>query len=207
MSTTVTYKGSTLTTAENQTRTLKTSGKYLEDDITIVDVTSGGSVTQDANGYIVLPSTGGGGGGGGLEYEEVTWTPSEDEARPTISFSNSHTDLPILIMMADSTGTDTTTTNSNYSFTFENMYALTGQAVPSTSSASCRYAVASYVYRGSSNPAQSASGITSISSGSSSLYMSYWVSSSEFYPYTGSDNRYWRAGRTYKWIAVWKPTT
>lgn len=42
MSATVTYKGSTLTTAENQTRTLKTAGKYLEGDITITDVTSGG---------------------------------------------------------------------------------------------------------------------------------------------------------------------
>ena len=40
MSTTVTYKGSTLTTATNQTRTLKTSGKYLEGDITVVDVTA-----------------------------------------------------------------------------------------------------------------------------------------------------------------------
>ena len=51
MSTTVTYKGSTLTTAENQTRTLKTAGKYLEDDITITDVTSGGgvTVTDEAN--------------------------------------------------------------------------------------------------------------------------------------------------------------
>lgn len=43
MSTTVTYKGATLTTAENQTRTLKTAGTYLEDDITVTDVTSGGS--------------------------------------------------------------------------------------------------------------------------------------------------------------------
>jgi len=42
MSTTVTYKGSTIATAENQTKTLLTEGKYLEDDITIVDVTSGG---------------------------------------------------------------------------------------------------------------------------------------------------------------------
>ena len=42
MSTTVTYKGSTLTTAENQTRVLQTSGKYMEGDITITDVTSGG---------------------------------------------------------------------------------------------------------------------------------------------------------------------
>lgn len=42
MSTTVSYKGNVLTTAENQTRTLKTAGKYLEGDITIQDITSGG---------------------------------------------------------------------------------------------------------------------------------------------------------------------
>lgn len=40
MSTTVTYKGSTLTTVENETRTLTTSGKYLEDNITLVDETA-----------------------------------------------------------------------------------------------------------------------------------------------------------------------
>ena len=56
MSTTVTYKGSTLTTAENQTRTLKTAGKYMEDDITIIDVTENdtGDIYQDENGYLVL---------------------------------------------------------------------------------------------------------------------------------------------------------
>ena len=42
MSTTVSYKGSTIATAENQTKTLLTEGKYLGGDITIVDVTSGG---------------------------------------------------------------------------------------------------------------------------------------------------------------------
>ena len=45
MSTTVSYKGSTIATAENATKTLLTEGKYLEDDITIVDVTSGGGST------------------------------------------------------------------------------------------------------------------------------------------------------------------
>ena len=63
MSTTVTYKGSTLTTVENQTRTLKTAGKYMEGDVILTDVSnSGGYVTQDQDGFIVLPSTGGGGG-------------------------------------------------------------------------------------------------------------------------------------------------
>ena len=40
MSSTITYKGNTLTTVNNQTRVLNTKGTWLEDDITIVDVTS-----------------------------------------------------------------------------------------------------------------------------------------------------------------------
>ena len=39
MSTTVTYKDQTLTTAQNQTKVLETAGKYMEDDVTITDVT------------------------------------------------------------------------------------------------------------------------------------------------------------------------
>ena len=46
MSTTVTYKGSTLTTVTNETRTLKTSGKYLEGDVILVDVTQATPVIQ-----------------------------------------------------------------------------------------------------------------------------------------------------------------
>lgn len=38
MSTTVTYKGNTLTTVTNQTRTLKTAGKYMEADVVLTDV-------------------------------------------------------------------------------------------------------------------------------------------------------------------------
>lgn len=46
MSTTVTYKGSTLTTVNNQTRVLETAGTWMEDDITLTDVTSGGAPSQ-----------------------------------------------------------------------------------------------------------------------------------------------------------------
>lgn len=38
MSTTVTYKGNTIATVENNTKTLTTQGKYLEDNITLTDV-------------------------------------------------------------------------------------------------------------------------------------------------------------------------
>lgn len=43
MSTTVTYKGNTIATADNDTVTLETAGTWLENDITLEDVTSGGA--------------------------------------------------------------------------------------------------------------------------------------------------------------------
>ena len=46
MSSTITYKGETLATAENNTKVLKTAGKYLEGDVTITDVTQGGGTMQ-----------------------------------------------------------------------------------------------------------------------------------------------------------------
>ena len=74
MSTTVTYKGSTLTTAENQTRTLKTAGKYMEDDITIVDVTSGG-------------------GGATLQTKTKTYTPTESQQTESITADSGYDGL------------------------------------------------------------------------------------------------------------------
>ncbi len=49
MSTTVSYKGQTLATVSNQTKTLLTEGKYLEDDITLEDVSGGGAVLGTKN--------------------------------------------------------------------------------------------------------------------------------------------------------------
>ena len=54
MSTTVSYKGETLTTVTNQTRTLLTQGKYLEANIILTDVTQGGGNYQSKT---VSPST------------------------------------------------------------------------------------------------------------------------------------------------------
>ena len=49
MSTTVSYKGQTITTVSNDTKTLLTEGKYLEDDLTLTDVSSGGAVLTTKN--------------------------------------------------------------------------------------------------------------------------------------------------------------
>jgi len=43
VATTVTYKGQTLTTVDNDTKTLQTAGTWMEDDLTLTDVTGGGT--------------------------------------------------------------------------------------------------------------------------------------------------------------------
>lgn len=47
MSTTVQYKGNTLATVSNDTKTLKTAGKYMEGDVTLVDVSGSAVNNQD----------------------------------------------------------------------------------------------------------------------------------------------------------------
>ncbi len=56
MSTTVTYKGSILTVANNNTKTLKTAGKYMEGDVILVDVSKGGGAEINNQDKSVTPS-------------------------------------------------------------------------------------------------------------------------------------------------------
>lgn len=69
---------------------------------------SGGSVTQDANGYIVLPSTGGGGGGGGGGSSNVivgTFTTSSTQgSHQTIQIPYTGNGYPILTVVEVSGG-------------------------------------------------------------------------------------------------------
>lgn len=152
------------------------------------------------------------GGGGGLEYEEGTWTPAEDVARPTISFSKTHDTLPIHIMMYDATGTYSDVTYSNYYFVFE-LYSDFGKVPIYPSTNVFYYGQSAWAYRGTSTTAISiAAGSTltypsTYTGDNSTQYPRYWATEGSFRPYTDSPSRYWRAGRIYKWIAVWAPTT
>ena len=152
-----------------------------------------------------------GGGGGGLEYETGTYTPTEDIARPTIQWANTHTEAPILVLFSDQTGAVHSATNSNFNFMYCDFYKLWGHGIPYSSSG-FRYAVAYYSYRGSSTSSLSSSGTicsrnSDSTSASDTSYPRYWASPTDFHPYTNHTSRYWRSGRTYKWIAVWKPTS
>lgn len=173
------------------------------------EVTQNGTVDVTSIAQVVVNVAGG--GGGGLEYETGTYTTSSNIARPTITWSKAHTEAPVFVHMCDVTGTSHNTTYSNYAFTYCDPYKLWGYGYPYTSSG-FRYAIAYYSYRGSStsNISSAVFHITNNSDSTSSSgtdYPRYWVSPTDFHPYSNSSSRYWRTGRTYKWIAVWKPTT
>ena len=176
-----------------------------------------GSETKTANGTYDVTNLASlivnvaGGGGSGLKYETGEYTPSSDITRPTITFSNSHTEAPVFVLFSDMTGTAHSDTNSNYNFMYCDFYKLWGHGIPYSSSG-YRYAAAYYSYRSNSTSSISSSATicsynSSNTSSSSTSYPRYWASPTDFHPYSNSTSRYWRSGRTYKWIAVWKPTT
>lgn len=149
-------------------------------------------------------------GGGGLVYESGTYSPTVDIARPTISFTGTHTEAPIMIMMTDATGTYDATTYSNYYFEYMDFEKISGAGIYTNTSGQ-RYGWVNFQYRTSSATAISyntnhLTRPSSNSGDSTASYPRYWATETGFKPYTASDSRYWRAGRTYKWIAVWRPT-
>lgn len=156
------------------------------------------------NGSLVA-GTSSGGGGGGLVYETGTWTPASDASEHIISFTNTHSSVPINVIVSD-IGSDLATSNSNMYFTLDNWYELSGYPVRQNATTSL-YAAIRYAYKTSSGLTASGQNILYATGDSSSAYLNYWLTSSWAKVSSGSTSRYWRAGRTYKWIAVWKPTS
>jgi len=156
---------------------------------------------DDADGYSSVTVSVSGGGGSGLVYETGTWTPTTDISNPTISFQNAHTEAPVFVMISDATGSYDGTTNTCQSFVYGDWEKAFGTTInPSTSSS--QYALFRGVYRAASATATSSTGTIFTSRTSAETY----VNSSRFVPNIGS-GYYWRTNRTYKWIAVWAPTT
>ena len=160
-----------------------------------------GSETKTANGTYDVTNLAqlivnvSGGGGSGLVYESGTYSPSADIAQPTISFSNVHNSKPFLVLISDTTGTAQSTNNSEVYWAYIDWDTLFSQNIRVGST--YYYARRQGGYKGTS------SGMASTGSNDTSNNTTY-VSSSSFKPSNGT-NYYWRSGRTYKWIAVWKP--
>lgn len=183
-------------------------------DTTLIDLTNMTAVASDvATGKTFYGKDGvltnGSATASGLVYETGTYTLTSDEVRPQVNFSNTHATAPVYVAFFDMSGTEDSVDNSGISMVYTDCYKLWGYGYPySRSSGTYRYATVQYIYRGTST--------TSINSGTvhfsynsdntkaTSGYPRYWVDESGFRPYTNSGSRYWRTGRTYKWIAVWK---
>lgn len=156
------------------------------------------------DGYASLVDQISGGGGSGLDYETGTYTPVSDTVQPTINFSKTHTSMPVFIYLQD-TGTFNSTSNSNYIFLYIDWQLLIGNQIYITSS-SVQYGMVWYEYRSSSSTSRGQTFLTVPSSDTDDTGTGkprYYATESHFKPSSVSTSRYWRTGRTYKWIAVW----
>lgn len=173
----------------------------------------GGSVTQDQDGFIILPPDGGGSPSvSGLEYETGTWTPSEDTNTAEISFEKTHDAPPAYVSLFDVTGADSATWQSYtlYGWTYVNSADLFGNPFPKGDGDSA-YGYVSYARRtaSSSLSISSTSLTTSSSDPTDSIIQNsrYNVTETGFKAYGNNATTMWRTVGTYKWIAIWAPTT
>lgn len=177
---------------------------FLEDGVNAFS----DAVTELANGGFLHTITGVM-ASGGLEYEEGTWSPSEDMIMSNITFSNSHSVAPYYFVIADASG-DYDSTNSTSCFVMYVCFSqLSGESMyPSDSSVETGRVF--YTYRAQNSSAFSYSVLamthTYDEQGDTQYYPNWWVTSSVITARTSS-TAYWRANRTYKWMAVWAPTT
>ena len=176
--------------------------------ITALDISDTTAVASDvASGKYFYTANGtktagtASGGGGGLEYEEGTWTPSEDVAEAWISFTNTHTTAPFLYYIIDSGDDFIGTASSNALLIWSSPYLFSGNVIAYNSTGGVDYVLGNYRYY-----TATALGNGNISE-SSAANISNWSTSTGIKAYVANTSRYWRAGRTYKWIAVWAPTT
>lgn len=189
------------------------NGSYVAPVLGTKSITANGTYNasdDSLGGYSSVTVNVSGGGGGGVECETGTWTPASDVASYVINFSNTHNSVPFFYIIYDATGTYYDTSNSITFIEFTEYNQLGGDIRPSTSQ--IYYGVVEYQYR-ATNTGSFSTGMVSLLYPSSNTgdgttsYARYWATETSIKAYTNSSSRYFRTGRTYKWIAFWKPTT
>ena len=141
------------------------------------------------------------GGGGGLEYETGTWTPSADVYSQDFYFTNSHSKKPICIMLVRTDNQYVDSANTIYRWSYIDWYGFCGAGYY-YSSTTRHYGEVRYAYRSSQG-----FNITTKDSFITDPEETSWVTNTKFTASAGTTSRLWRSGFTYKWIAIWAPTT
>lgn len=175
-------------------------------DVEPLTVTENGEYSEEGVAYSPV-TVNVSGGGGGLEYEMGTWSPSADTNHGSILFTNQHSAAPCFFAVADidaSVPADSSAT----AITYYDLYKISQAGIPYYNT-SRRYSLLYYAYM-SGTSGQCAANFTGKNSDdvgdSTTNYPRFFCTETELKPYCYQDSKLWRAGRTYKWIAVWAPT-
>ncbi len=130
-------------------------------------------------------------GGSGLEYEEGTFTPTEAVNTIYIPYANTHTTTPVMVFVIDATETKQNSYNSFLSVFKFSFVGVFGSKFYST----VNYTESAFwTYTGAySTVAQQAQDSSAQFGSNTQLYLNNTTTSI-----------YYRVGRTYKWIAIWK---
>lgn len=151
-------------------------------------------------------ASGGGGGSGKFTYEEGTWTPTEDTLQGEISFARRHSKTPTFVSLID-IGTDANN-DTLVCFEYIDFYQLHGETMTNRKSinsrgkctTSCHYAMSTGT---SGSLTLVTRGVDEIKETYDKTYARYYVDEEKFFPIASSTNKYLRADRLYKWIAIW----
>ncbi len=162
---------------------------------TYANSVTGESDTNLSDAVYSLAEGYGQGGGSGLEYETGTYTAASD-GNPTISFTNSHSTAPALVVFVDTDSYVNQVAGVLYSFV--GLTALFGQGVE-ISSTTTRDAFFGFVKIGSNGA--SSVGFKTITT------ISDHVTNTGFKPNFDGSAVKCKSGKTYKWIAIWGPTS
>ena len=150
------------------------------------DTTLSDAVYTLASGY---------GGGSGLEYETGTYTAASD-GNPTINFTNIHASAPALVIFMDTGSYINQIGGISYEYIGLKSLFGSGLKVSATVERDAKYGYSRIGSTGS--PAYGGAAISTISD---------HVTNTGFTPNFNSANIMCKAGRTYKWIAIWVPTS
>jgi len=194
------------------TKGVTVSSGSTSDDLAglILQITGGvGGITQDQDGYLVLsPDAPSPAPSGGLEFETGTWTPSENVVSATVPLLKQHDKPPMAFIIADAATSDVPEQSM-----IMNMYFDTFQGLGSSIQYDNAYRYGFATYRARTTGTSVSTGNQDIRypytnpDATNNTYSRYWATESSIRAYSAYDTRYWRSGRTYKWIAVWAPST
>lgn len=144
-----------------------------------------------------------GGGGGGLVYETGTWTPATDSEGYFINFANSHTTAPFYYAIWC---VSSFVSSSSGGVIYSNVHQAIGEPLH-TSASGLRYGYAQKIISSGANSISNLSYPYTNQGDSSGSYSRYWAKETGINAPQYSSGYPWRAGSTYKWIAVWAPTS